>query len=186
MKINGVERSEISEIFKIEITTSEDFKRYFDDEVCTILARENKLRAVMDRIVYHDSTKWRPYDSVVISKVIDKKFNICASLLRLIDELTPPYLLFLDFNFVLESQEKNEKYDSLLKIQLGSKASAINSQIKIVSPDDVNSLKSEINGKSYSNFLNSAFVHHSKLFELSSSGLRPYILLGVLIHVQKF
>ena len=186
MKINGVERSEISEIFQIEITTSEDFKRYFEDEVCTILARENKFKAVMDRIVYRDSTKWRPYDSVVISKVITKNFNICECLLRLLDELTPPYLLFYDFNFVLESEDKNTKFDSSLKIQLGSKASSINNQVKIVSSQDVNLLKSEIAGKTYANFLSSAFLHHSNLFELQSSGLRPYILIGLFIHIQKF
>ena len=186
MRLNGVERSEIETIFQPEIHHLNQFQEIFDAEICRVLEKQGKIRSVADKITYRESTSFRPYDTAVLSKVITPKFDISESIIDLIDSLTRPFLFFLDFNFAVESQETNSAYDSNLKIQLGSKASAVNRQIKIISESDAEVLKNEIKSKSYAEFLSLAFIHHNELFELSSSGLRPYQLIGLHICLQKF
>lgn len=186
MRIHGEERAAIEELFPREITEFSQMKEFFDDELCHVLSKTNKFRSVADRIDYYDANNFRPYDSVKICKIVHPKFKLSETLTAFVDSLTPPFLFFIDFNFCVEASELNPKYDSRLKIQLGSKASSWNQNFKIVSNKDAVLLKNEFINKSYSEFLSLAFLHHSRLFELSSSGLRPYSLISLLLHVQKF
>ena len=186
MRLNGIERSEIENIFEVSITEAHQFKEIVNPEIWELMANQSKFRAVLDRISYRESNPYRPYDSAIVNKVITADFKISTAIIELLDNLTTPYLFFVDFCFVLESAEKKSQYESVYKIQLGSKASSMNRTYKIVTSSDVEKLKKEVSNKSYSDFLSSAFLNHSNLFELASSGLRPFQLLSVLIFIQKF
>ena len=187
MRFTGDERVAIRALFKTEIIEPVQLKNLVNSEIIDLLTRENKFRSVKDRITFYDSNPYRPYDSVIIVKVLTENFDLAQSISRLIDRLTLPYLFFLDFNFILESTVENStKYHSNFKVQLGSKSSAYNTHFKIVTPKDAENLKKEFQAKTYWDFLSEAFIHHSRMFELSSSGLCPFQLISVLLNVQRF
>ena len=95
------------------------------------------------------------------------------------------------FDASILEQMKSDLIDEIddskrvFKFQKASKASAFNSHIKFSSYKDVNTLLESISNFGPSDFLKAAFNHHSDLFSFHGSDLRPYMLLSLVLHIQK-
>ena len=109
----------------------------------------------------------------------------------IIGQLPPPYFTFFDFHFLVlanskESDDISLSHNQSFRLQKASKASAVNTNVKIFSSSDYEQLCDEFKNKDISALLNDTFIHHCELFEFENSGLVPYQLLSLVVHVQKF
>ena len=185
MSITIDERELIDQLFH-PTTTVEHFREYLDEEIYDLLKNRQNLKTIRDRVLFVNKNKYRPYDSVNITKFLRPGFDCTKTFEELFANLTPPYLTFIDFHFLFEcSPEKNENR-SRLKFQVASKASAINSTIKISSEKDYDSLIGEFKNQTHADLLDSVFRHHVDLYEFGDSGFKPYQLLSLVVHIQKF
>ena len=127
---------------------------------------------------------------MTITKCLTPEFDISECVKSICGCLTGRYLVFIDAHFLIQLPNDEEDFDDKgevqLKFQQGSKASSFNSQIKIGTNQDYDTLVSEFENKTLSDILNLAFEHHKDLFDYYNSGLRPYSLLSLLMHIQKF
>ena len=187
MTFNAEEKDFLNNFFEKK-TEKEKIKEYVSENVYNFLKQNNHLKTVEDRIFYKNANRNRPYSSCTLTKFILPNFNIYSFLCDLGEILTPEYLLFVDFHFLIEipnSAEEDSSEELILKFQRGSKVSCINEIIKISSSEDLDLFLDAIKNFTLSDFLNLAFISHSELFEYRGSGLRPYSLLSILVHIQK-
>ena len=184
--ITSEERSVIEELFPVQVTTIDGFRALLNPDIIKMIQASGKFTAICDRHLYHEITRYRLMNTLVLTKALSANFDIANSLLALLDSLTPKCLIFIDFHFVCEQNEPSEEFSSPFKLQLGSKFSCFNKQVKLVKQSDFEKLRKEIRGKTYHDFLSLAFEHHSKLYEYTASGFRPHQLVSILIHIQKF
>ena len=187
MAFNAEEKDFLNNFFEKK-TDQEKIKEYVFEHVYEFLRQKNHLKTIEDRIYYKDANRYRPYSSCTFTKFILPNFNIHAFFCDLGEILTPDYLLFLDFHFLIEipnSAEEDSSEELTLKFQRGSKTSCINENIKISSSEDLDLFLDAMKNFTNADFLNQAFISHSELFEYRGSGLRPYSLLSILVHIQK-
>ena len=188
MSLTEDERDFLRDLIKPTETQESDLTQFLSADVYELLKNKNNLRTVTDRILFVNHNRYRPYDSVQFTKFLRPDFNCSRILKHLFEYITPPYLVFIDFHFLFEckSEDKNEKLVNLLKFQTASKASALNDTIKITEKKDFDSLVAEFSHKSHADLLDDVYRHHVDLYEYQNSGLKPYQLLSLVVHLQKF
>ena len=182
------EREYIEELVKPDEVTVENVSQFLEEDVYLLLKRKNNLNTIRDRVIFFNANKFRPYDSVLITKFLQPDYNCLELFDELFGCLTPPFITFIDFHFLFEckSVEENPGLGDVLKFQTASKASAINDTIKIVTKKDYNDLLEEFKNKTHADLLNDVYRHHVDLYEYQNSGLRPYQLLSLVVHISKF
>ena len=201
MKFNSIEKYNIKKLF--EIDRDEDYSILLAEEVYNFLKAKDNLKTIKDQIIFSANNKYRLYDSYRLTKFLKPDFEITTFFDSLLSELTPPYLIFVDFHFLLEVSSKialknsetvkhtpfdeiNEDLPRQFKFQNGTKTSSMNSVIKIFNTTDYEKFFNEFKNLSSNDLLNKAFIHHSELYEYASSRLKPYQLLSLVIHLQKW
>ena len=183
MKFTIIEREHIKEIISLK---GENISKCLPDNVYDFLKKENKLQTIKDDVFFSLNSKFRPYDYCRLTKFIGPDFSAKVFLENLLAELSPPYLVFIDFHFLIEFNPDEDTITMPLKFQNGTKASAINDNIKMFTEKNFDALMSEFSNKTNADVLNDAFCHHADLFEYQDSGLRPYMLLSMVVHIQKW
>ena len=187
MAFNAEEKDFFSTIFEKK-TEEEKIKELLPENIYNFLRENDHLKTIKDRIFFKEANSFRPFSTCTFTKFITPDFDVRLLIAELGEILNPDFLIFIDFHFLIEvpnSAEESESEKLLLKFQRGSKTSSINEQIKISSSDDFDLLLSAIKNFTNADFLNEAFLTHSELFEYRGSGLRPYSLLSLLVHLQK-
>jgi hypothetical protein len=174
-------------------TTLEDLPKFLDDSAFDFLKSENNLKTVHDNLFFLSSNQFRPYEVVRLTKFLTPEFNMTKFFEETLGQVTPPFFTFIDFHFLAlgKSGESNDVTNDKneiqsFKLQKASKASAVNTHIKIFSSFDFDQLCDEFKNKDISDLLNDTFIHHCELFEFQDSGLVPYQLLSLVVHIQKF
>jgi hypothetical protein len=183
MKFTIIEREHIEESTTLK---AKNISEYLPENVYDFLKKENKLQTIRDDVFFSLTSKFRPYDYCRLTKFIGPDFNAKNFLENLLSELSPPYLVFIDFHFLIEFNADENTLTMPLKFQNGTKASAINDNIKMFTEKNFDDLISEFANKTNADVLNDAFCHHADLFEYQDSGLRPYMLLSMVVHIQKW
>ena len=184
---NAEEKNFINSIFEIKID-EEKIQTLLPEDIFDFLKKNVHLKTIKDRVIFRDSNQYRPFSTCTLTKFILPETNIVNLLTDLVESLTPDYLIFIDGHFLIQvptSDEENPSDDLTLKFQRGSKSSSINDILKISNSKDLEALLDPIKNYSNSDFLNSLFISHSELFDYRGSGLRPYFLLSLLVHIQK-
>ena len=184
MKFTSLEKFNIAKV--IEIDREEDYSNLLPEEVYNFLKKKNNLRTIKDQLIYSKANMYRLYESYRLTKFLRSDFEIIKFLDSLLSEITPPYLVFIDFHFLIEistvnteTEQKNNFDDTLgnipkqLKFQNATKASSVNNVIKIFNSTDYESLNNEFKNFSSNDLLNKAFIQHSELFDYHSSGMKP-------------
>ena len=174
----------IKEIFKKEMS-DQNLESELEPGVYDFLSKQGNLNTISDRLIFSKKTKYRPYDSVIITKFLKSNFNVVDSISELAGYLSGNFLMYIDFHFLFICKNE-ENTDEKFKFQYGSKASAMNQTHKIVTHEDYNDLINEFKNKTYADLLTDVFVNHVDLYDYSNSGLRPYQLLSLVIYIQKF
>jgi hypothetical protein len=164
MKFNAVDKSIINNV--LEIREIEDYAELLVEEVFNFLKSKNNLKTIVDQVIFSPMTIYRSYDSYRLTKFLLPDFNITTFLESLLSEMTPPYLVFVDFHFLIEIPPKNieneesintsydvKNFPDQLKFQNGTKASSLNSNIKIFNSSDYENLISEFKNFLQMNFL---------------------------------
>lgn len=188
MSFNQEERETMDQIFKPTETNLENVREFLSAEIIDILKLKNNLTTIRDRVLLVKGTRYRPYDACTITKFLRPNFDCSKTLDSFVANLTPPFLIFIDFHFLFECSPdpSNDQKLHRLKFQSASKASAMNKTIKIANSRDYNKLLREFKNKTHADFLNAAFTNHCELYDYENSGLKPYRLLSLVVHVQKF
>jgi len=187
MSLTNNEREFIEELFQIGTTTPDNIETKLNPQIFNFLKQNGNLNTIMDSVLFKEKNKFRPYESAIITKLLTPDIDSANLIKELTGGLSGEFLIYVDFHFLFlcPSREDDEKIDEL-KFQFASKASAINDTHKISSQKDYADLVQEFDGKTYADLLNDVFVHHVELYEYHGSGLRPYELLSLVIHIQKF
>ena len=188
MSLTSSERELVREIFEPKIISRSQLEKNLPDEIFDLLKEKDNLKTVRDKILFFNSTKYRPYDSCHITKILTPKFDCASALTELVENLTTPYLIFLDMHFCFEvtSKEDDAENKICLKFQRASKPSSFNENFKISSVKDIDNLCDEVQGKTHNDLLNLVFRKHTELYEYGSSGFRPYQLVAFSAIIQKF
>ena len=184
---NAEEKNFINSLFEIKID-EEKLQTLLPEEIFDFLKKNAYLKTIKDRVIFRDSNQYRPFSTCTLTKFILPETNVVNFLTDLVESLTPDFLIFIDFHFLIQlpsSDEENPSDDLLLKFQRGSKSSSINEILKVSNSKDLEALLDPIKNFSNSDFLNKVFITHSELFDYRGSGLRPYLLLSLLVHIQK-
>jgi hypothetical protein len=184
------EKNLIEKFITSNETTLENLSKMLDDQAFDFLKSENNLKTVHDNSLFLSSNQYRPYEVIRLTKFLTPEFDITKFLQETLGQVSPPYFTFIDFHFLAlgKSDEQSDKNngDQSFKLQKASKASALNTNIKIFSSSDFDQLFNEFKNKHVSDLLNDTFIHHCELFEFQDSGLVPYQLLSLVVHIQKF
>ena len=184
MSLTAEEKSIINDLFlDKELTTQEQLSNLLPENVYNMLKQTNNLNLIIDRIVFRPRNPARPYDSMVISKFLRKDFNLISVLNTLTQCITSDFLIFIDFDFIIECTNDKERP---LKFEFASKASSMNEHCKITSTTDQQVLMDEFKNKTFSDLLNEAFINHRDLNDYASSGFKPYQLLSLKLYLQLF
>ena len=194
MTFNAEEKFQIENIFGAE-NSPKTLESFLPEDIYAFLQKREFLRTISDKIIWRNANRYRPFSSCIITKFLHEKIDIFNLLEKLLINVEFEYLLFLDFHFLVtcpshdseESDLVDEIDDSnrVYKFQRGSKASAFNTNIKFSSQKDTKSLLKSIEGFGPSDFLKTAFKNHTDLFNFHGSDLRPYMLLSIVVHLQK-
>ena len=189
MAFNGEEKDFLNTIFE-NPTGEEKLKTILPDFVFDFLKSRNHINTIQDRIIFREANEFRPFSSCIFTKFILPETNLKEILTELVEIITPDYLLFVDFHFLVNCNGKDNEGDDfdeepVFKFQRGSKTSCINETIKMFNTSDLENFLQSFKGFQNSDFLNQAFISHSEIFDFRSSGLRPYCLLSLLVHLQK-
>ncbi len=185
MKFNIEEIDTMKELFQIGDTSAENISNLLHEDVYNFLKDEKRINTIVDRLIYRQANNAKPFDVIILTKFLKKDFNIIQALQKLLENLTGRYCIYIDFHFLFLTTPKDDDEAETFKFQGGSKASAMNATIKITDEEDIKDLMSEFKNQEDVDLLNSAFEHHSEMFEYQNSGLHPYQLLSLLIHIQK-
>ena len=185
MRLTYPEREICEKIFQPDLNLS--LEKHLSPELFQLLKSKNNLSTVSDRLRFFYATKYRPYDSVHITKFLTPDFNCAEKIISLIENLTPPFTVYIDFHFCFEimRKEKNQK-EIELKFQRASKPSSFNKNFKMTNVSDLEKLSAELKGKTHNDFLNLVFVHHTDLYAYGNSGFKPYSLISLSLMIQKF
>ena len=188
MTLNAEEKLLLEELFPKRFTEPDDFRDHLPPEIFDFLSLKGAFRTISDRLIFYEKNQWRSQDSATITFFITKNDNFVEKYTELINGLTGPALLFLDFHYILEGidENENEKYISKYKLQTASKASSVNQFYKLVKEKDFENAIKEFSDFTATEFLNRAFLCHSNLYEFSNSGLRPVSLLCAVLFISKF
>lgn len=185
MRLLKEERIEIERSFREQVKSLKDLKDILPEKLYNFLKKTGNLLTICDDVKFYDATKYRPYDSVVITKFLTDDFPISSTLQHIFGVLTPPLLTFIDFHFLIRTNKEDENGCNL-KFQRASKASAFNKTIKLVVDSDFIKLCNEISNLKNSEFLEIVFNHHLSFFEFEESGFTPDSLLSLCVYIQKF
>ena len=194
MTFNAEEKFQIEKIFPTEKTV-DTIEKHLPKDIFLFLKGQEYLRTISDKIVWRDANRYRPFSSCIITKFLGPNVNILKSLEQLLENIEFEFLLFLDFHFIvtcpsedIDSCDLVDEIDDsprVFKFQRGCKASAFNTTIKFSSISDTKSLLSSLENNGSGDFLKTAFKNHSDLFNFHGSDLRPYMLLSLIVHLQK-
>ena len=194
MTFNAEEKFQLEKVFSQEVQV-DNLKSFLPDDIYEFLKERDYLKTVSDKIVWRKSNAFRPFATCIITKFLHEKVDIFDLLQKMTENLEFEYLLFCDFHFMVTCPAKDTDESDLIdeiddskrvfKFQKASKASAFNSHIKFSNNKDVNTLLESISNYGPSDFLKAAFNHHSDLFSFHGSDLRPYMLLSLVLHIQK-
>ena len=99
--------------------------------------------------------------------------------------MTGHLIVFVDAHFMIQCPSENDSSEVVLKFQRGSKASSFNEVIKISDDKDHELFLEQFKDLQPADILNLCFQNHVDFFQYEGSGLRPYALLGLLVHIQK-
>ncbi len=178
---------------KFDFEDMSDMKTLMDEEIYTFLKQKDRLKTVADNIRHFEATDYRPFSTIQVTKLLTKRTKSVEHLLQsLINFLTPTCHIFVDFHFLCESERKGETENESgqildpFKLQTASKMSHLNDIIEIESESDKALLLKEFSNRSKSELLRDSFLNHSDLYEFSNSGLRPYALMSLVIHLTRF
>ena len=185
MRLLKEERVEIERAFHGQVKSPKELKTILPETVYSELKKTGNLSTICDNIKFYDATKYRPYDSAMITKFLTDDFDISATLEHIFGVLTPSLLIFIDFHFLIRTSKEDENGNNL-KFQRASKASAFNKTIKLVVDSDFVKLCNEIRNINNAEFLNIVFNHHLTFFEFEESGFTPDSLLSLCVYIQKF
>lgn len=186
MILTKEERIAIERIFQVEVTSPNVLKELLPNNVYQTLKTNGNLNTVCDKIQYFEANKYRLYDTVHITKFLTPDFDVGLALKEFLEIMSPVVLFFCDFHFMIETSIKNEEKMNILKFQRASKASSVNSTIKLVLDRDFKKAYQEIGKLDDSDLLNKVFEHHLNLFEFENSGFRPHSLVSLVLYIQKF
>ena len=166
----------------------EKISNHLPQETFEFLNKLGRIDTIADRLHIRKRNKFRPWDSVVFTKILTANFEILKFLTELIQCIELPYMIWIDFHFCIlcPGSGEQEFSERVLRFQSGSKASSINKTFKIKDSKSENALLSEFSNMNSLNLLNEVFFSHSQLFGYASSGLRPHSLISILVHLQKF
>ena len=185
MSFTNEEKDYLTSLFKLHETTKENVIEKLRSHVYEFLEKNGNLGTIVDRGIFRTKNKYRPYDSLTVTKFLTEDFDIAKTISDAAGNITGNFLIYIDFHFLFLCNPEKDELEQF-KFQFASKASAINETYKIVTTRDYRQLEAEFQDKSYSDMLNDAFLHHVNLYEYHESGLRPYQLLSLVIHLQKF
>ena len=181
------ERMMFDEILNFEETTSDNIQSLLHPDIYEFLRKNDNINTILDRKIVRDKNQHKPYDSAIFTKYITDKLDIGATIMDLAKEITGRFLIYIDFHSLfLCSAKESEGREETYKLQTASKASAMNATVKITNVDDLKELAFEFKSQTRSDILNDVFQHHVSFFEYENSGMRPYQLLSLVIHLQKF
>ena len=182
------ERITMKEIFKLGQTTAENLTERLHPDIYNHLRGTNNLNTIIDRIIIRDHNPDKPYDAAVITKFLVPSFDVGKAIQQLVESISNRFLIYIDFHFLMLAppKSKDPEDDDEFNFQTASKASSVNATNKISSQEDCDDLVSEFKDQSDAELLNTVFQHHVDLFEYHGSGLRPYMLLSTVVHIQKF
>ena len=164
---------------------TQDLASHLPKESFEHLKKIGRLSTISDRLIFREKNSYRPWESVMITKLIEPGFSIEKFLSGLLDCVEKPFLLNIDFHFLILCPDSENEYRNL-RFQSGSKASSVNNCVKIMLPEHETVLKKQFQEMSAISLLDDVFIAHSRLFGYIGSGLRPHSLLSVLVHIQKF
>ena len=184
---NAEEKDLINSFFETKID-EEKIQTVLPEDIFNFLKQNAHLKTIRDRVIFRDSNQYRTFSTCTLTKFILPETNVVHLLTELVESLTPDFLIFIDFHFLIQvpsSDEENPSDDLTLKFQRGSKTSSINEILKISNSKDLEGLLEPFKNFSNADFLNTVFISHSELFDYRGSGLRPYFLLSLLVHIQK-
>lgn len=185
MSVNIFEREAIMEYFSPKKVAGEEMKNYLHQDIFEFLKTNDNLNTISDRILFSNKTQTRPYEQVSITKFLTPDFNCNDAIAEIAGCLTGSYLFFVDFHFLFTGKIDEDSED-FYKFQTAAKATAMNDTYKITSTADYTELVNEFREKTYADLLNACAQNHTDLYEYENSGLRPYQLLSLVIHIQKF
>ena len=188
MSISQEEREHVRETVAPILRSEDDFRQLMHEKVFDFLKRKNRFSTIQDNILFVQRNKYRPYDAITITKFLTADLEPFRFIESVFSKFTPPFIVFVDSHFLCETKpnkdEENRSDD--FKLQTGSKASSMNDTVKVVTEGDFTSLMDEFRHLNHSDLLSESFRHHCELYEYENSGLRPFQLLCLLIHIQKF
>ena len=183
MTFKDFELEFIRKLFKIGATDSENINEKIPKDVYEFLKQNENIKTIIDRLLYRPRTRARPFDSVIVTKFLDREIKIRNIFEDLLSGISGEFLIYIDFHFlILTKSPDNER---TFKFQHASKSSAFNETYKIFNDKDSNELLDELTNKTLSDFLNETFVNHRDLFEYHGSGFTPFSLLSLVFTVQK-
>ena len=162
----------------------DEIENHVSKDVYTFLKENKRLHTVADRVIISGINDYRITESCQITKFITPDVNIEDYLNKLTKLLVGPYLIFVDCHFLIQCPGTDDT-DVVLKFQQGSKASSFNDIMKIYGEKDQSDFISQFKNLSAADILNECFISHVELFNYEWSGLMPFSLLSLLVHVQK-
>ncbi len=181
------ERLLFDEMFNIGETSMDNIKSLLHPDVYDFLHDKGNLNTIIDRKILREKNKDKPYDALILTKFLNSTFDAGKAIVELVNEITGRFLIYIDFHFLyLAPPKDSDKEDEDLVFQSASKASSCNATIKITDKQDIEDFSSEFESQTQTDILNTVFQHHVDLFNYENSGLRPYQLLSLVIHLQKF
>ena len=191
MLFTAYEKNLLQEYMMENETKLENLNEFIEVKPFNFLKSENNLNTLHDNLLLNNSNRYRPYEVMRLTKFLTPNFDMKTFLNDILGQLSPPYFTFIDFHFLAlgnskESDDITVNQNPSFKLQKASKASAMNTNVKIFSSSDFDNLFTEYEDKDIPALLNDTFIHHCELFEYENSGLVPYQLLSLVVHVQKF
>ena len=191
-KFTAEEQNFLEELFDLDEVDRNNVDEYLEPRVFEFLQKNGNLNTIVNKISFSPKTKYRYYESVIITKFLTDQVNSVKMIQEILDNISGRFTIFLDFHFLficpdyeVDNVSNKPSYDKF-KFQHASKASAMNQTIKINSTIDCEQLVNEFKDMNYADLLNKTFVTHSEIFEYAQSNIRPYQLLSLVIHIQKF
>jgi hypothetical protein len=164
--------------------TLDNVHEYLPQNVYDFLKSRNNLNTILDKLIISKSNFYRPYESFQVTKFILPDFKIDKFLENLID-LEGDLTVFIDCHFMIVCPSPEDITEPIFKFERGSKASSFNDILKIRTDLNFKNFVSEFKNCEKEDLMNRAFQTHVDFFKYHSSGLRPYSLLSLLIHVKR-
>ncbi len=167
--------------FSDGLKTENDIKPYLPDYILKLLQDKNNLQIIHDKLIPRKRNRYRPYDTVTISKFLTDEFNLASALENMTTHLSGKLMIYIDFDFIVHATKDTE---SPYKFEFASKSTCLNETIKISTKSDVENIVSEFQNESTADLLNKAYLNHHNLNDYSNSGFQPHLLLACKIYLQ--